>query len=90
VLRTQRVSVFASDCGSAKERHVETRPLLDRLARSQSGTLVTDITVGYVGKVLCVVFDKNFVSCREDYVWVSHRARTAFFVDGYLAAGPWC
>ena len=49
-------------------------PLLERLARSQSGTLVADITVGHVGEVLCVAFDKNFVSCGEDYVCVSHRA----------------
>jgi hypothetical protein len=47
-------------------------PLLERLARSQSGTLVTDITAGHVGKVLCVAFDKNFVLCGEDHVYVSH------------------
>jgi len=33
----------------------------------QSGTLVAEITVGHIGKVLCVVCDKNFVSCGEDY-----------------------
>jgi hypothetical protein len=48
-------------------------PHLERLSRSQSGTLVTEITVGHVGKVLCVAFDKNFVSCGEDDVCVSYR-----------------
>ena len=78
---------MTSDCVSAKERHVEACPLLDRLAQSQSGSLVTDITIGYVWKVLCVTFDNNFVSCGGDYVCVSHRDCTAFsVVDGYLAA----
>jgi WD40 repeat protein len=37
----------------------------------QSGTLVADITVGHIGNAPCVAFDKNFVSCGEDYVCIS-------------------
>jgi WD40 repeat protein len=52
----------------------------------QSGTLVADITVGHIGKVLCVACDKNFVSCGEDYVCVSRPDRTPDVIDGYLTA----